>query len=192
MILQAVAFVHREVAGHLPAGGIAVDATMGNGHDTLFLAHCVGEEGRVHAFDIQEAALAATRARLEAAGVVERCRLHLCGHEGMGAVLGEAGEKVGGIAAVLFNFGYLPGADHGLRTSNESSVAAVAEALRWLGPGGILGCVCYTGHEGGVEEAAAVEALLSGLPQEKWLVARYGFLNQQRRPPHALIVQRRE
>ena len=35
------------------AGDTVVDATMGNGHDTLFLAEQVGPEGHVCAFDIQ-------------------------------------------------------------------------------------------------------------------------------------------
>lgn len=37
-------------------GDIVVDATMGNGHDTQFLAELVGENGHVYAFDIQESA----------------------------------------------------------------------------------------------------------------------------------------
>jgi len=191
MILQAVAFAHREIAGELGVGEVAVDATMGNGHDTLFLARCVGPGGRVHAFDIQESTLIHTGARLDEWGVEGICELHLCGHEKMSDVLAGAGEAPGGIGVVLFNLGYLPGADHGVRTTEESTVAAVEAALPWLRPGGLLVCVCYTGHEGGREEAAALEVLVAGLPQEQWLVARYGFLNQRRCPPHVLIVQRR-
>ena len=38
-------------------GDIVVDATMGNGYDTKYLAEKVGEEGFVYSFDIQETAL---------------------------------------------------------------------------------------------------------------------------------------
>ena len=42
---------------HIGEGDVVVDFTMGNGNDTLFLSRTVGEEGRVYAFDVQEAAL---------------------------------------------------------------------------------------------------------------------------------------
>lgn len=45
-------------------GDIVIDATMGNGHDTQFLAELVGENGHVYAFDIQESAVANTKERL--------------------------------------------------------------------------------------------------------------------------------
>ena len=35
---------------HLGEGDVAVDFTMGNGGDTLFLSKTVGESGRVYAF----------------------------------------------------------------------------------------------------------------------------------------------
>ena len=47
---------------HLKEGDVAVDFTMGNGNDTLFLSKTVGESGKVYAFDIQEAALTSTEA----------------------------------------------------------------------------------------------------------------------------------
>jgi ubiquinone/menaquinone biosynthesis C-methylase UbiE len=37
----------------LRPGDVAVDATCGNGHDTLFMAQCVGPSGCVHAVDVQ-------------------------------------------------------------------------------------------------------------------------------------------
>ena len=57
------------VAAVLGPGGLAVDATVGNGHDTLFLARRVAPRGRVFGFDIQPAALAGARRRLAAAGL---------------------------------------------------------------------------------------------------------------------------
>ena len=44
-------------------GDTVVDATMGNGHDTLFLCELVGEEGRVYAFDVQAQAVKNTKKR---------------------------------------------------------------------------------------------------------------------------------
>ena len=52
---------------HLKEGDVAVDYTMGNGHDTEFLSKTVGENGKVYAFDIQLAALNSTKKNLIAA-----------------------------------------------------------------------------------------------------------------------------
>ena len=35
-------------------GDIVIDATMGNGYDTKYLAEKVGESGVVYSFDVQE------------------------------------------------------------------------------------------------------------------------------------------
>src|SRR5690606_8250875 len=59
----------------LQPGNAAVDATVGNGHDTLFLAETVGAAGRVYGFDIQAEALQAARRRLEAANLEGRVTL---------------------------------------------------------------------------------------------------------------------
>ncbi|MBQ2384848.1 MAG: rRNA methyltransferase, partial [Clostridia bacterium] len=60
---------------HLREGDIAVDFTMGNGHDTEFLSKTVGERGHVYAFDVQEQALASTSEHLKAAGCPDNCTL---------------------------------------------------------------------------------------------------------------------
>ena len=58
-------------------GDTAVDATMGNGHDTLFLCQLVGEGGRVYAFDVQAQAVESTKKRLTEAYAGQICRIHL-------------------------------------------------------------------------------------------------------------------
>ena len=73
MQLQGILpFAHSLLSGCLKTGDIAVDGTMGNGNDTLFLAQLVGETGKVYAFDIQAAALLATERRLREADVFVR------------------------------------------------------------------------------------------------------------------------
>ena len=64
---------HGLVASVLKAGDAAVDATLGNGHDALFLAQCVGSSGMVFGFDVQQEALNNTRERFESAGVDRSC-----------------------------------------------------------------------------------------------------------------------
>ena len=57
-------FIKEQVA----PGDLCIDATMGNGNDTLLLSTLCGEKGRVLAFDIQEQALKSTKKRLVSAG----------------------------------------------------------------------------------------------------------------------------
>ena len=85
--MQAISLVeraHKYVSEVLGPGDIAIDATMGNGYDTLFLADRVGDYGKVYAFDIQSAALENTRRRLVNHGMDKQVALVLGGHEKKG------------------------------------------------------------------------------------------------------------
>jgi len=152
---------HDGLRGKLKDGDIAIDATAGNGHDTLFLAGCVGPAGKVFAFDIQKVALERTAAYL---GLFKNVNLLERSHAEMRESI--PAEFHGHIAAVMFNFGYLPNSDKSIVTSAASSVAAVNATVALLRPGGWLSAILYTGHPGGAEEAEAVEAVLRELPFE--------------------------
>lgn len=155
---RPTARAHREIAAVLKAGDIAVDATAGNGHDTLFLAKSVGPSGRVHAYDIQQAAIDSSRSRVESAGW-DNVSFHLASHAVM-----ERHLAPGSAAAVVFNLGYLPGGDHELITAEAETLSALEAALRVLRPGGLLSVICYPGHPGGDTESAAVVRWTAGLP----------------------------
>lgn len=184
---RAVAFAHRVVEAALNSGGRAVDATCGNGHDTAFLATCVGAEGMVAAFDVQPRALEATRARLEGLGMASRVRFILDGHEHL---LRHLDDWRGRVSAVVFNLGYLPGSDKNVMTSPETTIAGLRQGLALLQTGGVLTATVYPGHPGGREEAHAVETLLVDLPQESYTAIHYGFLNEQNDPPAVLAVSK--
>ena len=144
--------VHELVAAVVEAGDIVVDATIGNGHDTLFLAQCVGVTGKVVGFDVQLGALESTRMRLLNAGIEEsNFELHHQSHAQMTAYVS------GGVSAVVFNLGYLPGADKSVITMVETTLAALRQAMDCLGLGGLLTVMCYPGHSGGDTEAVAVK-----------------------------------
>ncbi|WP_424316354.1 class I SAM-dependent methyltransferase [Haloferula sp.] len=161
MIERPTAAAHRVVSEVVKAGDLVVDATAGNGHDTLFLAGLVGDSGKVLAFDVQQAAIAATRERVDAAGLSGRVEMR---HESHGKLLERAGR--GRASAVMFNLGYLPGADHAVITEVGETVKAVVQALFALRSEGVMTIVCYTGHPGGEEEAAAVVAGLKKIRDE--------------------------
>lgn len=152
---------HEAVAAALTPGALAIDATVGNGNDTLFLANAVTPGGHVCGFDIQPAALDATRARLVAAGLVDAVTLHPVGHEHMAARIPP--DWRGRVAAIMFNLGYLPGGDKSWVTQPASTVDALQQAASVLRRGGLLSVMVYHGHPGAAAEARAVEEWITGL-----------------------------
>lgn len=100
---QITEWCHHFIKNHVKEGEICVDATAGNGNDTLLLAELVGKTGKVYAFDIQEQALQKTRERLEEKDLEERVELVLKSHTEMGKRIREE------VSCIVFNFGYLPG-----------------------------------------------------------------------------------
>ena len=175
-------------AGDADAALFAVDGTVGNGHDTLFLAELAGAQGHVYGFDIQEAALANARGRLAAAGVDGRVTLFHAGHEQAGQLIPPAVH--GRVRVAMFNLGYLPGGDRAIVTQPQATIAALEAVLSMLSTHGIVTVHVYTGHEGGSAEGAAVFGWACALPWEAFRVARYEFCNKTRNGEALLVIER--
>ena len=155
----------------LRPGDWAVDATMGNGHDTERLAALVGSEGRVVAFDIQEQAIESTRLRLAAAGFSDRVTLVRDSHANMAAYVLRPPRLI------VFNLGFLPGGDKRITTLPDSTLAAVRAAMDLLQPGGMLLVCCYPGHEEGSRELEALRGLFSKVPPQAFNILEHCFVN---------------
>ena len=181
---SAVNLVHVLIAPALPAGGVAIDATAGNGLDALFLADRVGPAGRVYAFDVQAMALEKTKNLLAAHGAEKQVSLINRGHEDLAQVVTEA------VDAVIFNLGYLPGGDHGLITKPDTTITALQSAINLLRPGGRIGLTVYTGHPGARNELAALEDYAKGLSPEVFSVAQTTFLNRSLQAPVVFLVEK--
>jgi len=169
---------HDALGAVLQPGNLAIDATLGNGHDSLFLARCVGASGTVLGLDVQARALQRARLRLREAGTPARCHLRLTGHEHLASEVAALG--LGSPQAVTFNLGYLPGSDKSVVTRPGTTVAALTQALQLLAPGGLISLLAYRGHPGGQEEAGAVEQLLDSLDRD-----RFGLHRESGRQPSA-------
>jgi 16S rRNA C1402 N4-methylase RsmH len=180
---------HSFVARAVHEGEVGVDATVGNGHDTRFLARQVGPAGRVFGFDIQETALDRTRERLRKTDGAAPVELFHAGHEQMRDRLPEG--VCGGVSAVMFNLGYLPGSESACITQPDTTRAALQAAAEVLRPGGVITVVVYTGHAGGEEEAEAVRQWAEAQPQDRLHVLSYAFVNQKNNPPHLLAIEKR-
>ncbi|MCB1802677.1 MAG: rRNA methyltransferase [Gammaproteobacteria bacterium] len=154
----------------LKSGELAIDATLGKGHDCLFLARHVTAVGHVWGFDIQPAALAETRRRLVEAGLMDTCTLCARGHEHMAAEV--PANWRGRVGAVMFNLGYLPGGDKSMITHAGSTLAALDQAALLLRPGGLVSLLQYRGHAGAGDEVVAVDEWIDALP-EGWRIQRH-------------------
>lgn len=161
--VRLTGIAHREVGAVVRPGDLAIDATAGNGHDTLFLAGRIGPTGRVFALDIQAEALEHTRRRLAAAGLASQVTLIHLGHERLCTAVPQAVR--GRIAAVMFNLGYLPGSDKRCMTGVDTTLAALDQAAACLRPGGILSVIAYRGHAGGRAETVAVQQWIRHHPE---------------------------
>ncbi len=153
----------------LRPGDLAVDATAGNGHDTVFLAEAVGPTGQVIAFDIQPAAIDATRQRLRSSGCMAAVELVEACHSALGDALPEGAE----LRAAMFNLGYLPGSDRQAITAAATTLPALATCLERVGPGGIVSLMAYRGHPGGEEEAASIARALGDLDERRFSIERH-------------------
>ncbi|MEC8209342.1 MAG: class I SAM-dependent methyltransferase, partial [Verrucomicrobiota bacterium] len=147
--------VHHILTNHLKDGDLAIDATAGNGFDTIFLAEQVGASGKVIAIDIQDSAIQSTEQKLESAGLIDRVKLVADDHAAtLRILIANNRDKV---AAITFNLGYLPGSDKGIQTRPESTEEALATSIQLLSSGGCLCVTAYRGHSGGTYEAEIVE-----------------------------------
>lgn len=182
-LANTVRMAHEFIRPRLGEGGVAVDATAGNGNDTLFLAKCVGNTGRVFSFDIQNIAVQNTRELLELNGLSENVTLINAGHEKMLEYINQP------VDAVIFNLGYLPGGEHSITTKPESSVEAMKAGLSLLRPGGVLCIVVYTGHPEGEEEQNKIESFMEALDKKHFCAAKLYFMNRNK-APYLILVEK--
>ena len=182
----AVGLTHDFLQQNLLPGGFFVDATCGNGGDTEFLCRLAGPEGRVLALDLQQQAVDNTNARLAAEGLSDIGRAVQADH----ANLAQLVEK-GSADCVVFNFGYLPGADHSLFTTPKSSLPAVEAALAALRPGGILAACLYSGGPNGDGEKNALLEFFRTLPIREYTVLVCEFANWASTAPLPCFVRKK-
>ena len=164
-------------------GDFCIDATMGNGNDTLLLSSLCGETGKVLAFDIQESALENTRKRLEIENAPQNYTLLLDSHANIVSYA-----RPDSVSCIVFNFGYLPGGDHALSTKSETSIAALEQGLTLLKKGGMMSLCIYSGGDSGFEERNCILAWLKGLDSRKYLVIKSDYYNRPNNPPIPVLV----
>lgn len=187
MLKQALHYSHELLTDVVQPGDHVVDATVGNGFDTKFLAQLVGESGQVYGFDVQKLAIERTSERLLAANLAKQTTLYHAGHETLASII----PLVPHLRAAIFNLGYLPQSDKQIITHAPNTLKALNDLLPRLLPGGRIIVVVYYGHEGGETEKEAVLSYLNDLPQAEFNVLAYHFINQKNNPPILLAIEKK-
>ena len=180
--------VHQYLKPKLQSGATAIDATAGNGHDTLFLAQCVGETGEVFAFDVQAQALASAKQHLQAHAIQTSITWIHAGHEDMLKHIPIDKQKH--IQVITFNLGYLPHGDRHITTQPKHTLMALNASLSLLAQGGIVSILAYTGHAGGREECEAIKAWASALSDD-FILSIHIPEHTRTSPPEWICIQKK-
>ncbi|AXF56044.1 tRNA (mnm(5)s(2)U34)-methyltransferase [Salicibibacter kimchii] len=183
-----IPFAHHLLEKTITRGDTVVDATVGNGHDTVFLANQVGASGYVVGFDIQHDAIQNTWHRLKNDQLDEHVELIEDSHTRIEEIFKRKGYAAP--KAAIFNLGYLPGSNKTVTTNSDSTITAITQLLELMPSKGLIVLVIYHGHEEGKKERDALLSFTSSLDQEKALVARYEFSNRKNHPPFLLALEK--
>ncbi|WP_188206546.1 class I SAM-dependent methyltransferase [Alkalibacillus aidingensis] len=185
---QIIPFAHQLLKDSIQPGDTVVDATLGNGHDSLFLSSLVAEHGQVFSFDIQENALNQAKKLLEQHNINQVEMIHR-GHEHVYEELSD--RNIGGVGGAIFNLGYLPGSDHTITTTADTTIPAINGLLRLLKPERYIILVIYPGHKTGAEEKVELLNYLKTLPANEVDVARYQMVNRSDKAPFVMAIYKK-
>jgi hypothetical protein len=186
--ISLVNTAHDLIRDILRPGDIAIDATVGNGHDTAFLAEQVGLSGRVYGFDIQQAAVDSTLEKFRQSGLSDCLTLMHASHADMS-------EKIpfdvhGRIRVVMFNLGYLPGGDKSVITLTGSTLTALSAAGRILAVNGIITLLAYPGHQGGDLETDQVKIWCERLNPDQFSVRTIYSTEHKESAPRLFVISK--
>lgn len=187
ILKNAQQFSHEMILSTNLENGLFIDATAGNGHDTLFLAQHIDSTSKILSFDIQETAILQTRQLLQKHDLAPKVTCILDSHANISNYLGNQDL----VRLAIFNLGYLPGSDKKIITTPSSTLEAIQILLDRLEKNGKIIIVSYYGHDGGLEEKDAAEELISALPQKEWSVLKYQFINQINCPPICYVIEKK-
>ncbi len=194
LIQNTTAFAMSIACRYAAEDGLIIDATCGNGHDTLALARYSREkslDADIAAFDVQKTAINSTKALLTAEGFGSelesgKIRLIQTSHEYMA-------NKIQNRRAclIVFNLGYLPGGDKSITTSPAPTLAAVQSALDLLALGGLICVTMYSGHDEGAREKQVLLRFAEELDPHQYHVSYISMINQPNCPPEILLISRK-
>lgn len=172
-------------------GDIVIDATCGNGHDTLKLASLALMEtnGQIWGFDIQQQALDNTRKLLEEELPPSYLKHIFLRNESHRTFPPEITEE--SVRLIVYNLGYLPGGNKSNTTKVESTLESLSNAKKLISSGGAISITCYPGHEEGAREQEAIVDAIAKWPPRAWNCTTHQWPNR-RQAPTLLLIQRQK
>jgi len=179
MLKNVIPFVHDIIEKTIGKQDVCIDATCGNGNDTLFLTKLVKF---VYAFDVQNQAIENTE-KLLIENNIENFKLIHDSHSNIDKYIHEE------VKVIMFNLGYLPGGDKSFKTASNSTITAVKKSIDLICKGGIITLIHYIGHDGGLKEANGVEELVKLLPRNQFKVIKYDFINSES-SPFVIVIEK--
>ena len=161
-------------------GDLLIDATVGNGHDTLFLAELAKKlDGQVIGFDIQKKAIESTKKRVEGFSNVT---LILDSHAAFDRYV-----KPKSVGLIVYNLGYLPRGEKSITTLASSTLQSISLGLELLRADGGIAITCYSGHIEGVKEIEALKGFFHTLDPKKFCVTWTNWENRNLCPSVVFI-----
>jgi len=185
LISNAVNYVKDNIKRTLKEDSIVVDATVGNGYDTLFLKKQLNNQGFLYGFDIQEKAIETTKERLIKNDCYSGVKLIHDSHENFRQYV------EGPVDLILYNLGYLPKGDKAITTESTETLKSVKEGMTLLKSGGVIIITVYPGHLPGALELEVLSDYLETINQKKYGVMKVDFFNYKNKPPVVFIIERR-
>ncbi len=196
-------FTHNIWKQIVPQGSFVIDATCGNGHDTLMLAQLAlkpnlqskASSGFVFAIDIQPSAIESTKKRLEKElpssyldYITFQCASHENLHENIKRNNFFPESFLPSADIIAYNLGYLPGGNKEVTTTAACTVSSLKSAFNLLKEKGWLSITCYTGHkQGAIESEEALHWAKSLKPHEASI---FHCAPMREKAPFLLLVQK--
>lgn len=181
---NSIQIAHLLLKQTLKNAKIIVDATAGNGNDTLFIAQNASDEAKIFAFDIQEEALNHAKEKLSEAKLLDKVKLIHASHDEVNNYIDEK------LDLVIFNLGYLPGGNHQITTRCETTLNALNIMLDKLNLYGHIAIVVYPGHEEGFKECQRIKEFARSLAKKYFTVGWYQMINHNDKAPALCWIEK--
>lgn len=183
-ILNPVSIAHKLIQHRVCDAEIIVDATAGKGNDTLYFAENSLETAQIYAFDIQAFALDCTREKLKEKGLDKKVKLILDSHSNIKQYVSQ------NVDVAIFNLGYLPGGNHEITTTVDTTIPAIKIIIQLLSVGGVVSITAYPGHENGNVEHTYLIEFLSKLPMKNYTVSCWSMINHTSTAPVVYLIEK--
>lgn len=171
-----IKLAHMLISDSIDENSVVIDATLGNGHDTNFIAPLVK---KVYGFDVLEQAITNSKERNEMYNNIEYI---LDSHANFDKYINDQ------VDLIIYNLGYLPGFDKDYTTTSESTMTSIKKGLDLLKKGSSMIITIYIGHDNGKVESSDIESYVKDLNKYEFDVMKHQLMNKDNFPPYIIQI----